>query len=53
MGDRTQTVIKNGDGHDHQDKSATFDELARILTSIGAASQTASSPMTRTTIGYP
>ena len=40
MGDRTQTVTKSASSVVTKTQSATFDELARILQSIGASSQT-------------
>ena len=40
MGDRTQTVVKNASSSITKTQTATFDELARTLTAIGASSQT-------------
>ena len=40
MGDRTATVVKNASATITRQQSATFDELGRLLTEIGASSQT-------------
>jgi RHS repeat-associated protein len=40
MGDRTQTVVKSASSTITKSQTATFDELARMLTEIGASSQT-------------